>query len=87
MTTLHQKSTNAVLWSMLDIIIRQGLQVIVVMVLARILAPEDFGVVAMLAIFIGVAGVFIDSGFSSALIQRQNTTHRTRSRYSFLILW
>ena len=75
MTTLHQKSTNAVLWSMLDIIIRQGLQVIVVMVLARILAPEDFGVVAMLAIFIGVAGVFIDSGFSSALIQRQNTTH------------
>ena len=74
MTTLHKKAASATKWSALDVVMRQGLQGIVVMVLARILTPEDFGVVAMLAIFIGVAGVFIDSGFSSALIQRQNTT-------------
>src|SRR3989337_795717 len=74
MPTLHQKTTSAVKWSALDVFMRHGVQFVVTIVLARILAPEDFGVIAMLAMFIGVAGVFIDSGFSSALIQRQNTT-------------
>ncbi|MEO8331745.1 MAG: oligosaccharide flippase family protein, partial [Gallionella sp.] len=79
MTTLHQKTTRAAKWSALDVFMRQGVQFVVTIVLARILAPEDFGVIAMLAMFIGVAGVFIDSGFSSALIQRQNTTHTDES--------
>ena len=43
---------------------RQGVQFVVSIVLARILVPEDFGVIAMLALFIGVASIFIDSGFS-----------------------
>ena len=51
---------------------RQGVQFVVTIVLARILAPEDFGVIVMLALFIGVAGIFIDSGFGSALIQWLN---------------
>jgi teichuronic acid exporter len=83
MTTLHQKTKSAVLWSMVDIFVNQGLQVLVVMVLARILTPEAFGIVAMLALFIGVAKVFIDSGFSSALIQRQNTTDTDASTVFF----
>jgi O-antigen/teichoic acid export membrane protein len=62
---------------------RQGVQFAVSMVLARILAPEDFGVVAMLALFVGVAGIFIDSGLSAALIQRQNTTHTDESTVFF----
>lgn len=65
---------------------RQGVQFVVSIVLARILVPEDFGVIAMLAMFIGVAGVFIDSGFSSALIQRQNTTHTDESTVFFFNL-
>lgn len=72
--TLQKKTMNAAKWSALDIFARQGLQFAVSIVLAHILAPEDFGVFAMLALFIGAAGIFIDSGFSSALIQRQNTT-------------
>ena len=83
MSTLHQKTTSAVLWSMLDVFVRQGLQVIVVMVLARILTPEACGVFAMLALFIGIADALIDSGFSSALIQRQNTTHTDESTVFF----
>src|SRR5688572_28564163 len=79
MTTLHQKTTNAAKWSALDVFIRQGGQFVVTIVLARILTPEDFGVVAMLALFIGVGTVFIDGGFSSALVQRQSTTHTDES--------
>jgi O-antigen/teichoic acid export membrane protein len=74
MTTLHQKTASAAKWSAVDVFMRQGVQFVVSVVLARLLAPEDFGVIAMLAMFIGVAGIFIDSGFSAALIQRRNTT-------------
>jgi len=86
MTTLHQKTTSAAKWSALDVFMRQGMQFVVAIVLARILAPEDFGVIAMLALFIGVASIFIDSGFSSALIQRQNTTHTDESTVFFFNL-
>lgn len=65
---------------------RQGVQFIVLIVLARILAPEDYGVIAMLGLFVGVAGIFIDSGFGSALIQRQNITHIDESTVFFFNL-
>lgn len=86
MTTLHQKTTSAAKWSALDVFMRQGVQFVVSVVLARILAPEDFGVIAMLAMFIGVAGIFIDGGFSSALIQRQRITHTDESTVFFFNL-
>ena len=86
MTTLHQKTTSATKWSALDVFIRQGVQFVITIVLARILAPEDFGVIAMLALFIGVASIFMDSGFSSALIQRQNTTRTDESTVFFFNL-
>jgi O-antigen/teichoic acid export membrane protein len=86
MTTLHQKTTSAAKWSAVDVFMRQGVQFVVSIVLARILAPEDFGVIAMLAMFIGVAGIFIDSGFSFALIQRQSTTHTDESTVFFFNL-
>jgi len=65
---------------------RQGLQFFISILLARLLAPEDFGVIAMLYVFIGLAGLFIDSGFSSALIQRQDTTHTDESTVFFFNL-
>ena len=67
-------------------LMRQGVQFAVTIVLARILAPEDFGLIAMLGLFIGIAGIFIDSGFSSALIQRQNVTHADESTVFFFNL-
>lgn len=79
MTTLHQKTTSATKWSAFDVFMRQGIQFGISIVLARLLTPEDFGVVAMLALFVGVAGIFIDSGFSSALIQRQGTSRTDES--------
>lgn len=45
---------------------------IVSIVLARLLAPEQFGLIGMLTIFIAVAQTFIDSGFTSALIQKKD---------------
>lgn len=86
MTTLVQKTASATKWSALDVFARQGAQFVVTIVLARILTPEDFGAIAMLALFIGVGTVFIDGGFSSALVQRQNTTHTDESTVFFFNL-
>ncbi|GAB1232683.1 lipopolysaccharide biosynthesis protein [Ferrigenium sp. UT4] len=80
MTAARQQTTRrAVIWSALDVFLRQGVQFIVLVLLARLLAPEDFGLVAMLALFIGVAGIFIDGGLGSALIQRQHSSRSDES--------
>ena len=76
---LRERSVSATLWSGGDVLLRQGLQFGVSIVLARLLTPKEFGTVALLALFVGVAGIVIDSGFSSALIQRQDVTIREES--------
>lgn len=61
-------------WSALEIVLRQGLQFAVTVVLARLLSPEDFGTFALLAFLTSFAIVFLQGGLTIALIQRQNTT-------------
>lgn len=68
---LKAAAISGTLWSGIDALARQGLQLLVSIVLARLLSPEEFGTIGLLALFIGVARVFIDAGFASALIQRQ----------------
>ncbi len=84
--SLTHKSLSAIFWSGADVFLRQGLQFFVSILLARLLSPEDFGVVAMLYVFISLAAVFVDSGFSSALIQRQDTTITDESTVFFFNL-
>lgn len=71
---LKRRSMTAILWSGTEIFLRQFIQFGVSMALARILTPEEFGTVALLYLFSGIASVFIDGGFSAALIQRQEIT-------------
>ena len=72
---LKQHAVFATVWSGSEIFLRQGLQFIASVALARLLSPEDFGTVALLSMFTGIATVFVDSGFSAALIQRRGVTH------------
>ena len=53
-------------------------------VLARLLTPDDYGVIGMLMIFIAVANTFVDGGFGSALIQKKEPT---REDYSTIFWW
>ena len=69
---LKSRSVRAVFWSGTDLILRQGLRFVVTIVLARLIAPDEFGAIAMLFLFVGLGSLFIDSGFGTALIQRQN---------------
>jgi len=72
--SLKSKAIHGVFWNFLERIGEQGIHFVVAIILARLLAPELFGLVGMLSIFIEVARVFIDSGFGAALIQRKEAT-------------
>ena len=60
----------------------QGIQLIVMIVLTRLLLPEDYGRIALVAIFINIAGLLAESGFNTALIQKKNTDEIHFSAFS-----
>lgn len=72
--SLKNKTVKGIIWSSVERFSVQGVQFLVMLVIARILSPKDFGLVGMLAIFIAVAQSLIDSGFSQALIRKQDRT-------------
>lgn len=77
--SLKKRSLAAMLWSGGELFMRQGVQFVVAVILARLLSPEEFGTIALLYLFTGIASVFIDGGFSSALVQKQDATHTDES--------
>ena len=72
--SLKNKTVKGVVWSSVERFSVQGVQFLVMLVIARLLDPKDFGLVGMLAIFLAVAQSLIDSGFSQALIRKQDRT-------------
>lgn len=66
-------------WSAVDIFTQQGLKFVISIILARLLSPSEYGTIALLYIFLELAAVFNDNGFSSALVQRRDVTHRDES--------
>jgi teichuronic acid exporter len=71
-TSLKSTATKGIIWSAVDKFVVQFGQFLVGIVLARILVPEDFGLIGMLTIFIALSQTFIESGLGTGLIQRQN---------------
>ena len=77
--SLKDKTVKGVVWSSVERFSVQGVHFLVMVVIARILTPRDFGLVGMLAIFMAVSQSLIDSGFSQALIRKQNRTETDNS--------
>lgn len=77
--SLKCKTAKGLLWSSVERFSVQGVQFLVLLVIARILDPADFGLVGMLAIFLAIAQTLIDSGFSQALIRKQGRTETDNS--------
>lgn len=74
MSSLKDKTIKGVIWSAVDRFSAQGIQFVFSILIARLLVPEDYGVIAMLNIFLAVSQTFIDSGFGSALIRKIDRT-------------
>lgn len=72
--SLKSKTVKGTVWSSVERFSVQGIQFAVMIVMARLLTPSDYGLVGMIAIFIAISQSLVDSGFSQALIRKQDRT-------------
>lgn len=70
--SLNRKTTLGFIWSFMDLIGNQGIQFTIQIILARILLPSAFGLIGMILVFISISKSVIDSGFTQALIRKQD---------------
>lgn len=69
---LQNKIITSTLWKFTERGVSQLFSLIVQIILARILAPNDFGVLAVLLVFVNISNVLIQKGFATALIQKKH---------------
>lgn len=72
--SLKQRTISGIFWSSVERFSVQGIQFVLQIIMARLLLPADYGLIGMLVIFLAISQSFIDSGFSNALIRKQNRT-------------
>ncbi len=86
--SLSQQAVGGVIWASVEKFGGRAIQFISTIVLSRILLPDDFGVLATIAIFFALANTLIDSGFSQALIREKeiNESDKTTTFYINLII-
>ena len=71
MSDLRKKGLIALIWDFLGRVLTQASSFIVTILLARMLSPSDFGVIAIVMVVVGITQIFADVGLSTALIQRK----------------
>lgn len=79
MSTIKEDSIRGVKWAAIEKFSVQAVQFVLGIIMARLLSPDDYGTLGMLAIFIAISQTFVDSGFSAALIRKLDRTSRDYS--------
>jgi len=74
-------------WSVSERLSLQVIQMLISIMLARLLGPSEFGLIGMLAIFTSIAQSILDSGFGSALIQKNNASETDSSSIFYFNLF
>jgi len=84
--SLKRKTKVALFWKTAEQFVSQGIQFVIGIAMARMLSPTDYGITALPAVFIALAGVFIGPGFGEALIRKPDLKEEDLSTafyYSF----
>lgn len=82
--TLGHKAASGAMWATISRFSSMAIQFLSNLILARLLLPEDYGIIGMLAIFIAISQTLIEGGFGSALIQKKNPS---QTDYSTVFYW
>ena len=89
---LKSKTIKGAGWSAADAILGQGVSFVIGLVLARLLSPEEYGLIGIVMIFVTVLNGVVDSGFSTAVIRKQdandddyNTMFYTNMLFSIIL--
>lgn len=92
--SLKEKTINGVGWSFGGSVASYGIQFAVGIVLARMLSPEEYGLIGVITIFITIFNGIVDSGFTSALIRKNDATEKdyntafiTNLSFSIILFW
>lgn len=72
--SLKNKTVKGVAWSGIDNVVQFGVTFLVSIVLARLLSPDDYGLIGIITIFTAVCSALINGGFSNALIRKKDAT-------------
>ena len=80
---LQKQALGGMVWKFLEKICGQGMQLVIQIVLARLLMPEEYGLVGLLTIFITISDVFILQGLTTALIQKKDADEKDYSSVFF----
>src|SRR5574344_2216572 len=59
------------LWKLFERVGTQAISFVITIVLARLLLPEQYGIIALITVFLNVCNVIVDGGFTTALIQKK----------------
>ena len=68
---LGKKIFSGMKWKAIERIFLQLINAVTPMVLARILLPEDFGIIAILTVFVSLANTFVNNGLGNSIIQKK----------------
>lgn len=74
--TIKRKTTDGLIWNSMQKFASKGLQLLFSILIARILMPEDYGIIAIANLVISLSDVLIDSGFSKALIRKKEKNEK-----------
>lgn len=80
---LRKKTTKGILWNGIHNFSMSGIDFLLMLFMARLLTPADYGTVGLLGVFISISYVFIDSGFATALIRKKGRTQTDLSTVFF----
>lgn len=75
MEDLRKKSFSGIIWSYVNKFGTQVITIVPAMILARLIPPSEYGLLAMTAVFTGVAYQLADGGFGNALVQKKDADH------------
>lgn len=81
--SLKQKTIKGIAYRTLQTFLQRGLNLVSSIVLARLIAPEEFGVMAILMVFQAISQVLIQGGFGAALIQKKTLTQEDQNAVFF----
>ncbi|MCM1518454.1 MAG: lipopolysaccharide biosynthesis protein [Pseudoflavonifractor sp.] len=71
---LKRKAVKGAAWNIGQTLANQSVAFVISIIIARLVMPSQFGLIAMLGVFTAVAGCFIDSGLATALIRKTDRT-------------
>lgn len=74
MGELKKKALHGAIWNTIQSLSNKGLSFLFLILMTRLLTPEDYGMVGMLAVFMVIADAFIDCGFGQAIVRKLNRT-------------